>query len=92
MAHPTSRPAIHAVDTRLVRRGPLKSMRAAGDVFFRIATAGVILAAAVLGIAMGLAQPSWLLAATLVAGAALVAAVVALATPRLAASAYSDLR
>jgi hypothetical protein len=80
-------------DTHLVRRGPPAS-RATGtvDVAFSVATVGVVVTAAVLGIAMGVAQPSWLLAAALVGGGALVAAVVALASPRLTASAYVDLR
>lgn len=81
----TAPAAAHAVDTRLVRRGPTsgKLARESSDVPFRIATAGVILAAAVLGVAMGLAQPSWLLAAALVGGGALIASIVALAMPRL---------
>jgi len=49
---------------------------------FHIAAGGVILAAAVLGIAMGLAQPSWLIAAALVAAGALLAGVVALLNGR----------
>lgn len=73
----------------LVRRGPPAGERAPVDLAFRVAAGGVILAAAVLGVAMGLAQPSWLLAAALVAGGALIAAVVALSAHRHDAEARS---
>jgi hypothetical protein len=80
-------------DTRLVRRGPTAPRAVGtGDVAFNVATVGVIVAAAVLGIAMGVAQPSWLLAAALVGAGALIAAVVALASPRLCGAAYADLK
>ena len=71
-------PGVHALGTKLVRRGPTTGERELPvDTTFRLAAGGVIVAAAVLGIAMGLAQPSWMLAAALIAGGALVAGVVA---------------
>lgn len=59
-----------------VRRGPASVETTPYDLAFKIGAAGVTLAAAILGVALGLAQPTWALAAAMLAVGALLAALV----------------
>ena len=84
-AHKSHRlaPLRHAAGTHKlafgrVRRGPATGERPEpSELGFHVGALGVVLAAAVLGVALGLAQPSWMLAAALVAAGALLATMVA---------------
>ncbi len=69
----------HKVETRLIRRGPPPTEEpVAKDLAFKVAATGVMLGAVILGIVLGVAHPSWVLAVVMLTGGLVLAAIVTL--------------
>ncbi|MBX3228017.1 MAG: hypothetical protein KIT84_27670 [Labilithrix sp.] len=75
LARPGGSAATYArsLPLRFARRGPRLPSVTAGDLAFRVAAGGVMLAAMLLGVILGVTHPTWMLAFALLGTGALLA-------------------